>query len=435
MRHSFVTLFSILTCIVYGQLPGIWNHNLYGFRPNVAYSPSTLSNSARFSIDAQRDTVKQPEARGLFVHARIARLEQNYRNLAEEFRTNLSNADKKITDLINKLASTTEALDKTAELAISNAKVAELDTNLKDTSTLASDTSTALKTLQQDQAGTTEALKVTTADLATTNTKVADLDTKLKDTSKLASDTSSALDTFKEEQSGVNANTEMQITNLQGQIDAITCTCKADDLTTVNRIPGSCSDLVDIGYTKSGLYSVLNGKQIQTVYCDFTKNPSDYQKAIGYQDIKSKPVYFYVQKTQSYSEVSVPIPYELTIINSGEAMDAASGIFTAPVEGTYFFSFTGLARFASSTDLSAFNVLLYRNSQSVARCQVFEVDGFANDGNLNPLVLQTTLTLQVGDKVWVQSDIIIGGILIDFSDTQCTNFNGWLIEEEIAISL
>jgi hypothetical protein len=43
-------------------------------------------------------------------------------------------------------------------------------------------------------------------------------------------------------------------------------------------MPTSCADLKQIGYLKSGVYSVMGGKSVLNVYCDFTvddqgKNP------------------------------------------------------------------------------------------------------------------------------------------------------------------
>lgn len=40
----------------------------------------------------------------------------------------------------------------------------------------------------------------------------------------------------------------------------------------IGRIPSSCSDLHQIGHTKSGLYSVMGTKMVETVYCNFLSN-------------------------------------------------------------------------------------------------------------------------------------------------------------------
>ena len=40
-------------------------------------------------------------------------------------------------------------------------------------------------------------------------------------------------------------------------------------------MPKSCEDLSQIGHTLSGLYSVMGAKQVESVYCDFTKLPTD----------------------------------------------------------------------------------------------------------------------------------------------------------------
>ncbi len=43
----------------------------------------------------------------------------------------------------------------------------------------------------------------------------------------------------------------------------------------VSGMPKSCKDLWQIGHTLSGLYSVKGAKQIESVYCDFTKLSED----------------------------------------------------------------------------------------------------------------------------------------------------------------
>ena len=40
-------------------------------------------------------------------------------------------------------------------------------------------------------------------------------------------------------------------------------------------MPMSCKDLWLLGHTKSGLYSVMGTKQIESVYCDYTKLTTD----------------------------------------------------------------------------------------------------------------------------------------------------------------
>ena len=52
--------------------------------------------------------------------------------------------------------------------------------------------------------------------------------------------------------------------------------------------------------------------------------------SIGQYDVKSSPVYFYVKKTTDFVTEDVPIPFELDRLNVGNAMNAVSGIFTAP---------------------------------------------------------------------------------------------------------
>jgi hypothetical protein len=43
----------------------------------------------------------------------------------------------------------------------------------------------------------------------------------------------------------------------------------------INGLPSSCGDLKMIGHTLSGIYSVMGSSMMESVYCDFTKLPSD----------------------------------------------------------------------------------------------------------------------------------------------------------------
>jgi hypothetical protein len=46
----------------------------------------------------------------------------------------------------------------------------------------------------------------------------------------------------------------------------------------ITGFPTSCEDLLLIGHTLNGFYSVKGTKMIESVYCDFTKLPSDSGK-------------------------------------------------------------------------------------------------------------------------------------------------------------
>jgi hypothetical protein len=43
----------------------------------------------------------------------------------------------------------------------------------------------------------------------------------------------------------------------------------------LTELPTSCEDLMLIGHTLNGFYSIKGAKMIESVYCDFTQLPSD----------------------------------------------------------------------------------------------------------------------------------------------------------------
>jgi hypothetical protein len=46
----------------------------------------------------------------------------------------------------------------------------------------------------------------------------------------------------------------------------------------VNGLPSSCGDLKLIGHTLNGFYSIVGATMMESVYCDFSKLPSDPSK-------------------------------------------------------------------------------------------------------------------------------------------------------------
>jgi hypothetical protein len=164
------------------------------------------------------------------------------------------------------------------------------------------------------------------------------------------------------------------------------------------------------------------------------------QKWIGHADIKSQPVYFYVQRNGPYSDTGVAISFAAERVNVGRAMELTSGIFTAPKTGTYFFSFSGIASFQKTTspDLRYLCIGLYLNSNSVARVKTEESNSVANQ--FSSLSLQSTLNLKKDEIIWLQIDFMSSGAVL-YDDTTSegsghwTHFTGWMLEEEIITSL
>jgi hypothetical protein len=125
---------------------------------------------------------------------------------------------------------------------------------------------------------------------------------------------------------------------------------------------------------------------------------TDKQKWIGYNDVKSTPVHFYVQRNSSFSTPSTLIPFDLARVNEGNAIDLSTGKFTAPRPGIYFFSFTGLAAFPASSSEVYLGVQLYLNGGRIGTGKVEEEN---TPGQLSPLTLQSTLNLKSGDQIWM----------------------------------
>ncbi|XP_046645819.1 uncharacterized protein LOC124336165 [Daphnia pulicaria] len=207
-------------------------------------------------------------------------------------------------------------------------------------------------------------------------------------------------------------------------------------LVTLTGLPKSCQDLWLIGHTLNGFYSVMGSAKMESVYCDFTKPFDDggFQKWIGYVDVKSAPVHFYVQRNYSFYTQDTPIPFDLALVNEGNAMNLTSGKFTAPRPGIYFFSFAGAAYSKSSSYSVYLYSSLYLNGNRIGSSNVEEYNAPVDQNS--PLTLQSTLKLKTGDRVWMQIEYTYGStsFLYDIS-SHLTHFTGFMLEEEIIASL
>ncbi|XP_046632890.1 uncharacterized protein LOC124312428 [Daphnia pulicaria] len=209
---------------------------------------------------------------------------------------------------------------------------------------------------------------------------------------------------------------------------------------TTSKIPRSCADIKTNGHTSSGIYSIIGAKSMESVFCDFCKTTSDpsFQTLIGYEDVKSKPVYFHVQRLFSvFNQSKTPISFDTERINVGEAMNTSSGIFTAPVTGKYFFSYTGTVLFPKAMYRINFNVGLMKNGNDPYRNVIAaaHADSISTtDVQFETFAMVATQHLVKGDRIWVEVyPLLEPGVIMFFS--WATQFNGFLLEEDISQSI
>ena len=200
---------------------------------------------------------------------------------------------------------------------------------------------------------------------------------------------------------------------------------RAASITTViesrdaNKIgPADCQQVQQNGHQLSGFYMVqdVNTGKIGTLYCNFGQTPgtAGYETVVGYNDVKtSSGVYFHVSRTSGFLSIGSIIPFQVERVNIGNAMNTATGVFTAPKAGIYTFSFSATV----SVNLST--VYMQLNGNVI-------LSGYGYTAGSN-IPLTATLRLKAGDTV---TNFLNGGSLNDDIQGQ-TYFTGFLLEEDI----
>ena len=149
--------------------------------------------------------------------------------------------------------------------------------------------------------------------------------------------------------------------------------------------------------------------------------------------MKSAPVHFYVQRNSSFDTTGTPIPFDLEMVNNGNAMNLTTGIFTAPVTGIYFFSFTGLAEFPASSSTVQLGVSLKMNGNYIGSGWVEESNNVA--AQRSPLTVQSTLNLEKDDQIWMEIIQMSSGSYLFENFNAHTHFTGFMLQEDIVASL
>ncbi|XP_046651567.1 uncharacterized protein LOC124342588 isoform X5 [Daphnia pulicaria] len=207
---------------------------------------------------------------------------------------------------------------------------------------------------------------------------------------------------------------------------------RTSEIVDIGSMPTNCKDLDRMGHQLSGFFLVKGSEKMEIVYCDFYPNENDLQKLIGYADVKSAPIYFYVQKNVSFDTYGTPIPFDFARVNQGNAMNLTSGTFTAPLPGIYFFSFGGMAQFSSSNSSAYLEVALHLNGEKIGFALVEEENVVSHQ--YSQLTLQSTLNLKKDDRVWVEITSIRNSFLLN-NQKHYTYITCFMLEEEIVGSL
>jgi hypothetical protein len=157
-----------------------------------------------------------------------------------------------------------------------------------------------------------------------------------------------------------------------------------------------------------------------------------FEKWIGYSDVKSAPTYFYVHRNSSFSTTNVAIPFQIARLNIGGAFDLSSGIFTASRKGTYFFSFIGFPSVPVSSSNVRIVISFFLNGSKIGVGELSDSNHLTYQSG--QVSIQSTLSLKVGDKIWVQIiDMAAGISLYDYPGFHYNHFSGWLLEEELSL--
>ncbi|XP_072419357.1 complement C1q-like protein 4 [Chiloscyllium punctatum] len=106
--------------------------------------------------------------------------------------------------------------------------------------------------------------------------------------------------------------------------------------------------------------------------------------------------------------------YDAVIVNKGSAYNSATGVFTAPLAGTYLFTYSLLGGPTSE-------VRLVKNEEDLSYIHTILSTGEAQTGSM-PVIL----TLESGDQIWVK--LIEGNT---WSGRGALNFQGILLEASL----
>ncbi len=124
------------------------------------------------------------------------------------------------------------------------------------------------------------------------------------------------------------------------------------------------------------------------------------------------------------------ITYDIAKLDGNGAFDPKSGIFTAPVKGMYYFSFSGQRETQYKSGSPKFTAKLVKGRSPNDANPDILAEGHINynyrDDSFFQVSVQATVLLEKGEGVWVK---LLHGLLRDQNTAHTTTFTGFLIQK------